>query len=95
MNWIVSAVAALVFAAVVFAIVWPFTSKGWRTVAVNAVTGALLSASPLVLPIFEQIHAVPWGEVVDARTAVFITLAVNIINIGLRCVTTTAVGEES
>ena len=94
MDWIVSAATALVFALFVLVIVWTFVPKGWRTVAANAISGALLSASPLVLPLLEQIQFVPWGEVVDARTAVFITLAVNLINIVLRSVTTTALGEK-
>ena len=94
MSWIISAVAALVFALIVLAIVWTFVPKGWRTIAANTLSGALLSASPLVLPILEQIQFVPWGEVVDGRTAVFITLAVNLLNIVLRYATTTPVGEK-
>lgn len=93
MTWITSAIVAVGFAAVVLSIAWAFAPKGWRTIVANALSGFAITVVPLAQPIFDQLTVVAWNDVFDATTAVFITVAVNVMNIWLRKITTTPMGE--
>ncbi len=64
--------------------------KGWRTIAINAALAALIAIAEIAgyLAGFGG-----WGVIFSAETAAWIMLGTNILNIILRCLTTTPVGK--
>jgi len=93
MEWFASVISAVVFSLIVVTIVYFLAPKGWRTVAFNSVSGILLATVPLIEPLLGQFQIVPWGQVFDVKTAVLVTLFVNCLNVVLRSITNTPVGE--
>jgi hypothetical protein len=76
-------------AALVGAAIW-FSPKGWRTVAVNAA-----AALPMILlELANFAVGVNWAELFPAEWMPRVLIAVNVLNMVLRYVTTTRVGEK-
>jgi len=65
------------------------TLKGFRTILVNG----LMAAAGIALMVTEQLTGFNWASFVDAKWAPLIVIGVNLINAGLRYITTTPVGE--
>ncbi len=64
--------------------------KGWRTIAINAALAALIA----IVEIAGYLAGFGgWGVIFSAETAAWIMLGTNILNIILRCLTTTRVGK--
>lgn len=64
--------------------------KGWRTVALNALTGAA-SVTLLVLAYLESVDL---SAILSPRDALLAAIAINVANIVLRALTTTPVGQR-
>jgi hypothetical protein len=65
--------------------------KGWRTVFVNA----FLAIAATLLLLTDQLMGFNWIPFVGAKWTPVAVIAVNMINIYMRYITTTAVGEKS
>lgn len=86
---ITAIVVTVALVALAAAAVW-FSPKGWRTVAANAAVGL-----PMVLAeILNFAIGIDWKEVMPAGYAPLIVIGVNVLNIVLRAVTTTPMGEK-
>lgn len=89
MSWISSAAFAIAFAGVILAVAWTLAPKGWRTRAANLLSiGLVLAAGGL-----EYLSGVYWHDVFDAKTATFVVIAVNLMNLLLRQFTSTPAGK--
>jgi len=64
--------------------------KGWRIVLLNAGSAATILAVDLV----GYLAGFAWGDIVSAKTAATLTLALNLANIALRFATNTPVGSK-
>lgn len=67
---------------------WHFAPSGWRTVAVNGAIFLLGIATEIV----SYLLGVDWKTLVPPEYAPYAVMAVNVINIALRSVTTTPIG---
>jgi hypothetical protein len=59
--------------------------KGYRTISINAAIAMLVAGSQYLL-------GVDWKEIVSPNTAMIITLGINVL---LRVVTTTKIGQKN
>ncbi len=64
--------------------------KGWRTVAANAISIALVAFGAVL----EFLSGFNWGEVLPPHIAPWVVLGIAVVNIGLRAVTTTRLGMK-
>jgi hypothetical protein len=64
---------------------------GWRTVIING----LMAAGVVLGEILQFLVGFDWAAVFSPRQAVLIVLGVNVANIILRSITTTAIGKAS
>jgi hypothetical protein len=64
--------------------------KGWRTVIANAFMGAV----PLVLLLLAYLQTLDVSSVFSPVGVLVYTVAVNVVNIALRYITTTPVGSQ-
>lgn len=64
--------------------------KGFRTIIVNSAVAAL----PLAGELLAFLDVFDWRSVLPPESAGWFILVVGLLNIGLRFITTTAVGEK-
>jgi hypothetical protein len=81
----IAAIFGVVLAALYFA------PKGWRTVAANGASIGLIAAAEVI----SYLTAFDWKTIVPESSAPLLVLIVNLLNIALRTITTTRVGESA
>lgn len=64
--------------------------KGFRTIIVNAAVAAL----PLACEFLAFLDVFDWRSVLSSQSAGWLILLIGLLNIGLRFITTTPVGEK-
>lgn len=64
--------------------------KGFRTIIVNAAVAAL----PLAFEFLAFLDVFDWRSVLSSESAGWLILLIGLLNIGLRFITTTPVGEK-
>jgi hypothetical protein len=79
----IAAIVGVVIAALYFA------PKGWRTIAANGASIGLIAAAEVI----SYLTAFDWKVIVPEESAPLLVLVVNLLNIALRTITTTRVGE--
>lgn len=65
--------------------------KGWRTIVVNIVNAGATALGMLST----ELTNFPWTKLLDQQTAYGVILAVLIVNVILRSVTNTKIGQQS
>lgn len=82
---IVLAVLAILVSAAIY-----FAPKGWRTIAANVVAGGAVVLGTLL----DALSGFDWREVLPPDYAAYVVLAMTILNLVLRVVTTTPIGQR-
>lgn len=90
MDALTGIIIAVGFAAVILLVAWAIAPKGWRTIVANSLAVASVYVSPLIL----HLMSIPWSEVYNAQTAFWIIQGLALLNLLLRLVTDTPVGER-
>jgi ABC-type Co2+ transport system permease subunit len=83
-------VAIAIIVGVVLAALY-FAPKGWRTIAANGASIGLIAAAEVIA----YLTSFDWRVIVPAESAPLLVLIVNLLNIALRTITTTPVGEPA
>jgi hypothetical protein len=81
----IAAIVGVVLAALFLA------PKGWRTIAANGASIGLIAAAEVVA----YLTSFDWKAIVPGDSAPLLVLVVNLLNIALRTITTTRIGEAS
>jgi apolipoprotein N-acyltransferase len=82
---VIAAIVGVVLAALYFAL------KGWRTIAANGASIGLIAAAEVI----SYLTAFDWKTIVPEQSAPLLVLIVSLLNIALRTITTTRVGEPA